>query len=698
MNKHVGSKFGRPPFTVRVSVIFVGVVLANSLFAVAQLPTNNDPTNQIRFDTPAEADAKRSQLVNYIWSGGLPSTVPSVTTNVGLPTQSLGIDPSNVASVDRLTTNVSGWSFNALSYLMHPTNTANANRLAIVHQGHANNLEAGVGTTANHLLQQGFTVLTMMMPLHGWNTDTTAVIPGQGGVTYSTHDQMILNTSPANGGRGFRLFLEPVVQGINYLQATNPSLQNVSMVGLSGGGWTTSLMAAVDPRISLSIPVAGSAPLYVRNDDVTQSSYGDTEQTYSPLYNEDIEPDGTGGGVATWMEIYALGGYGPGRRQIKVTNEFDNCCFPGTYPNSYKTIVADKVASLGAGQWEHYLDSTHFVHQISGHVIADILSPAFGIDGPQTPQPVRLPIVDNFDDQSSGVPNGWSIDPASSGGTTAAEVSGGARIQGTGLASIVYNAPFNSQLEQPITVSAELSSISSDNFMGVFLTDNINSRAFHLGALFNMSAKQIAINADNGNGFDPAQDRITLGTLPGYTGGAATLSFSFDEDGFSVEFDAGTAGSFSSGMRPWSQIPGGFDPAKLGDQTQLFIQGYDINGGTAASVVVNSISVTGTSLGDFNGDGVVDMADYIVWRDKLGNGYTQEDYNIWRANFGKVLSVESGSSTASHAVPEPTAMMLLVACCSFALLIRPLTGNSPLSKTIMPPASFLTLHFPLRST
>ena len=32
------------------------------------------------------------------------------------------------------------------------------------------------------------------------------------------------------------------------------------MMGLSGGGWTTTLAAALDPRIDLSIPIAGSIP------------------------------------------------------------------------------------------------------------------------------------------------------------------------------------------------------------------------------------------------------------------------------------------------------------------------------------------------------------------------------------------------------------------------------------------------------
>jgi hypothetical protein len=36
--------------------------------------------------------------------------------------------------------------------------------------------------------------------------------------------------------------------------------KRIVMMGLSGGGWTTTLAAALDPRIDLSIPIAGSIP------------------------------------------------------------------------------------------------------------------------------------------------------------------------------------------------------------------------------------------------------------------------------------------------------------------------------------------------------------------------------------------------------------------------------------------------------
>jgi hypothetical protein len=80
--------------------------------------------------------------------------------------------------------------------------------------------------------------------------------------------------------------------------------------------------------------------------------------------------------------------------------------------------------------------------------------------------------------------------------------------------------------------------------------------------------------------------------------------------------------------------------------------------------------------GDYNGDHVVDAADYSVWRDSFG-GTTllnetvslgvvdQEDYDAWKANFGATDGEGAGSTAA---VPEPSAnapwlMALLLFVC-----------------------------------
>ncbi|TWT99534.1 FG-GAP repeat protein [Botrimarina colliarenosi] len=55
--------------------------------------------------------------------------------------------------------------------------------------------------------------------------------------------------------------------------------------------------------------------------------------------------------------------------------------------------------------------------------------------------------------------------------------------------------------------------------------------------------------------------------------------------------------------------------------------------------------------GDYSGDGVVDAADYTVWRDGLGETYQQADYDVWQTNFGSSLALETSAS-----VPEPDSL------------------------------------------
>jgi hypothetical protein len=55
---------------------------------------------------------------------------------------------------------------------------------------------------------------------------------------------------------------------------------------------------------------------------------------------------------------------------------------------------------------------------------------------------------------------------------------------------------------------------------------------------------------------------------------------------------------------------------------------------------------------DFNQDGVIDAADYVVWRKNDG---TQGGYTTWRVNFGKFAGIGANSS-----VPEPATAVLLM--------------------------------------
>jgi hypothetical protein len=122
----------------------------------------------------------------------------------------------------------------------------------------------------------------------------------------------------------------------------------------------------------------------------------------------------------------------------------------------------------------------------------------------------------------------------------------------------------------------------------------------------------------------------------------------------------------------------GFTPSG-GQQFTILTAGSIVDNGfvlTGSAARLFNLVVSGTSVmlqaiglpGDYNGNGIVDAADYAVWRDHLGQSVTlpndttpgsvtQADYDVWKSNFGN----HSGSgSGASAAVPEPASLLLLL--------------------------------------
>jgi hypothetical protein len=68
--------------------------------------------------------------------------------------------------------------------------------------------------------------------------------------------------------------------------------------------------------------------------------------------------------------------------------------------------------------------------------------------------------------------------------------------------------------------------------------------------------------------------------------------------------------------------------------------------------------------GDYNSDGKVDDADYIVWRKGLGTTFGPNGYDVWRAHYGETSAgagsvlTASGSVSGGTGVPEPSSLIL----------------------------------------
>lgn len=137
------------------------------------------------------------------------------------------------------------------------------------------------------------------------------------------HDDDDTNLDPLT------LFISPHYNTIKYLTS---DYKDISIMGISGGGWYSVWLSALIPKIKFSISYAGSLPIEYRKFDGVS---GDWEQQDSQIYN-----------YISYWELYKLMTLdinGKENRQgILVFNDEDECCFSNPYAQDFKSKL-DKI-------------------------------------------------------------------------------------------------------------------------------------------------------------------------------------------------------------------------------------------------------------------------------------------------------------------------------------------------------------------
>jgi hypothetical protein len=350
--------FSLPCVLALFSVLFAGGVHSAQLI----------DDRVITVHSAREAAAKRRALIQYLWGReGFPERrLPNVTvTNVASPVKQL----SHLSRVDEFRIDMAP-GLQGLAYHFIPERP---NReLIVVHHGHACTLDDdpsskdigyGLQRTIDALLREGYGVLGVFMP-HMRPGDCT------GG-----HDAMFQTNTI---GSPIKYFLEPTAVSLNYLKSRSragrfPDYRTFHMTGLSGGGWTTTIYAAIDPTIRCSFPVAGTIPLYLRMG----GSVGDREQFEPSFYR-----------LAGYPDLYILGAQGRDRKQVQILVRRDDCCFGeaqhdaktsgATYADGmreYESRVRTALTGIGHGSFRLEIDETAPSHMISHHAIEKIILP-----------------------------------------------------------------------------------------------------------------------------------------------------------------------------------------------------------------------------------------------------------------------------------------------------------------------------------
>ncbi|MEV5968257.1 hypothetical protein AB0L70_41210 [Kribbella sp. NPDC051952] len=327
-----------------------------------------DVEDLMKVHTAADADALRPQLIAQVWkdTGVLPTGLPTVRRDVEVPAELPAF--TGVRRYDRLDVTMP-FGYVATVWVLEPARTDHR-RVAFYHNGHGEPLDT-MQRVAQGLLDHGYTVLLFAMPFFHWNP-TTLQDPVDPTVTQQPSHNDLPQWESASYSP-LALFLEPLAVAMNHVQATyQPS--SVQLVGLSGGGWTTTIYSALDPRITRSYPTAGTLPFFVRPGSPTPNpTLGDWEQ------RQDLQPGFYA--LADFPDLYALGSVGPNRRQLQILNRFDDCCFNGVGHRAYEAAVRQRIAIIGTdavsnesnGHWELLEDATHGDHTISPYALSVIL-------------------------------------------------------------------------------------------------------------------------------------------------------------------------------------------------------------------------------------------------------------------------------------------------------------------------------------
>lgn len=291
---------------------------------------------QVTFDdryttlaTDGDVTTQRALLMTRIWgSSSLPGSFPTATkktaaqVGAAIPAILSNLDTTSVYQFDFPTLNPMPPNNNAggtgMAFLLLPVHDPR-HRVVILNTGHTNTFdqaesEDGMRNVVQTLLTEGYAVVLMYMPhfTPSDNSDNTKI-----------HDEMFSDgpgTDEPHDAKNFRYFVEPSIIAANWLfsgGAPGGPYSDVTYAGLSGGGFTTTVLAALDPRAQISVAIAGNMPGYIETEgsiDAEQYVYGRLGIGYADLYV--LGAKGT-----------ATAGTGGPRRLTHVLNRFDSCCF-----------------------------------------------------------------------------------------------------------------------------------------------------------------------------------------------------------------------------------------------------------------------------------------------------------------------------------------------------------------------------------
>jgi dienelactone hydrolase len=226
------------------------------------------------------------------------------------------------------------------AYGVHRKSATPKNCLAIYNQGHGGNPSdfPYFHELSERFIAQGCDVLSLSMLGLGYN---------EGPLSYpasfnqeSTTFTLALSAEQAERHTNYKYFFDPAnpkldplvlfLSGNDYLiRKLSAPYKTVIMLGISGGGWLTTMLSALNENIDASFSFAGSLPEVFR---INKSNVGDWEQTNAPMWR----------GYDYW-DFYFLSLFDQKNNRTRthhlIYNNNDPCCFMDPSASVFKRMV-----------------------------------------------------------------------------------------------------------------------------------------------------------------------------------------------------------------------------------------------------------------------------------------------------------------------------------------------------------------------
>ena len=301
-----------------------------------------DINSIIEIETKEDLNDKKTSLIKYIWKNQMPTKLPTNIEENFIDDNFR--DVKNLQQIDKITIEMEH-GINSIAYLFIPYESNN--KLIIYHQGHGGDFLLGKNTI-QFFLKNGYTIAAFSMPLVGMNNQPIVNLEHLGPIKFTGHKQFqLLETDDFSP---ISYFFTPINYTLNYLD-DNYDFTSYYMIGISGGGWTSTIYPAVDTRISKSFAINGSLPLFLR---VNPEDVGDYEQFHPDLLK-----------ITNYLELYIMSSYGENREFTQIFNKYDPCCFAGLKYEHYEVELQQIINKLGKGNFSVISDDTHNQHVIS---------------------------------------------------------------------------------------------------------------------------------------------------------------------------------------------------------------------------------------------------------------------------------------------------------------------------------------------